>query len=187
MKHIAIFASGKGSNARAIINYFQNHASVKVALIVTNNPEAEVVKIAHSQKIISAVVSKKFLNDEKEMPRLLDAQKIDFIVLAGFLQLVPSYLLNRYSQRMVNIHPALLPKFGGQGMYGIKVHEAVLAAGEKETGITIHYVNEKYDQGEIILQKKLKIAPGDTPQTLSPKVLALEHKWYPKTIEKLLV
>lgn len=186
MKQIAIFASGNGSNAAAIIEYFKTHAQVKVALVVTNNPDAGVIKIAHSNKIISAIVSKHALNDAEVLGRLLTALNIDMIVLAGFLQLVPGYLLQRYPERIVNIHPALLPKHGGKGMYGIKVHQAVLTANDTETGITIHFVNEHYDEGEIILQKTIAIDAADTPETIAHKVQQLEHEWYPKTIEKLL-
>jgi phosphoribosylglycinamide formyltransferase-1 len=187
VKHIAIFASGKGTNAQSIIEHFKDHPAIKVALVVTNNPQAGVIKIAHSHKIISAIVSKEFLNDEDKMLRLLKAQNIELIVLAGFLQLVPGFLLQHYPKRVINIHPALLPKHGGKGMYGLKVHEAVVANKEAETGITIHYVNEHYDEGEVLFQQKINIAPFDTPETLSEKVLALEHQWYPKTIEKLLI
>ncbi|MDB5284677.1 MAG: purN [Bacteroidota bacterium] len=187
MKQIAIFASGKGTNAESIIEYFRDHASIKVALIVTNNPAAGVIKIAHSNKIISAIVSKEALNDAEVTGRVLNALNIDMIVLAGFLQLIPQFLLQKYPGKIVNIHPALLPKFGGKGMYGLKVHEAVLTAKEKETGITVHYVNEHYDEGEVILQKTVSIKPSDNPESLSAKVLSLEHEWYPKTIEKLLI
>lgn len=186
MKNIAIFASGKGSNAQAIINYFKNHPSVKVALVVTNNPAAGVIKIAHENKIISAIVSKETLNNEQVMTPLLKAVDTDFIVLAGFLQKVPGFLISKYPNKIINIHPALLPKFGGSGMYGIKVHQAVVAAGEPQSGISIHYVNEHYDEGKIIAQKTVELHAGDTAETLAERVLALEHEWYPKTIEQLL-
>ncbi len=187
MKHIAIFASGNGSNTEAIIGYFKGHPSVNVALVVTNNPEAGVIKIAHSNKIISAIVSKNALNDPEILGRLIAALNIDMIVLAGFLQLIPAYLLERFPQRIINIHPALLPKYGGKGMYGIKVHEAVLSQGDAETGITIHFVNENYDEGEVILQKATTIDKSDTPETIALKVQVLEHEWFPRTIEKLLL
>jgi len=186
MKHIAIFASGNGSNAQAIINYFTNHPSIKVGLVITNNPTAGVIQVAHQNKIISAIVSKKALNDEQQMMALLNAQNISFIALAGFLQMVPPFLLKKFPKAVVNIHPAMLPKHGGKGMYGIKVHEAVVAAADTETGITIHYVNEHYDEGEVILQKPVPVSPADTPEQLAAKVLDLEHQWYPKTIEALL-
>lgn len=186
MKNIAIFASGKGSNAEAIINYFQNHSSIQVALVITNKPDAGVIKIAHNHKIISAIISKNFLADEQRMSKLLNALNIDLIVLAGFLQMVPPFLLKKFPNKIVNIHPALLPKHGGKGMYGKKVHEAVLAAKEPETGVTIHYINERYDEGEIILQKKIAVAKDDTIENLSEKIQQLEHEWFAKTIENLL-
>jgi phosphoribosylglycinamide formyltransferase-1 len=187
MKHLAIFASGNGTNAEAIIEYFKLHPSIKVALVVTNNPEAGVIKIAHRNKIISAIISKNAMHDPEIMGRLLTALNIDMIVLAGFLQLVPEYLLQSFPQRIINVHPALLPKHGGKGMYGIKVHEAVLANHDTETGITIHFVNEHYDEGEVILQKNIGVVAGDTLETIARKVQQLEHEWLPKTIEKLLL
>ena len=186
MKHIAIFASGAGTNAQAIIGYFQNHPTIQVSLIVTNNPAAGVIKIAHSHKIISAIVTKEALDNEELMTKLLGALNIELIVLAGFLQLIPGFLLQKFPKRIINIHPALLPKFGGKGMYGMKVHEAVLAAGETETGITIHYVNEHYDEGEIITRQKVKIEPNDTAELLSKKIQSLEHTSFPKVIESIL-
>jgi phosphoribosylglycinamide formyltransferase-1 len=187
MKHIAIFASGSGTNTEAIIEYFEAHATIKVGLVVTNNPEAGVIKIAHSNKIISAIVSKEALNDPEILGRLLIALNIEMVVLAGFLQLIPEYILQRYPQRIINIHPALLPKHGGKGMYGSKVHQAVLAAGDTQTGITIHFVNEHYDEGEVILQKTTPVGAADTVESIARKVQLLEHEWFPKTIEELLV
>ncbi|HLP21862.1 MAG TPA: phosphoribosylglycinamide formyltransferase [Chitinophagales bacterium] len=186
MQHIAIFASGKGSNAQAIIEYFNNHPTIKVALVVTNNPDAGVIKIAHQHKIISAIVGKNFMGNEENMNKLLGALNIDLLVLAGYLQLIPGFLIKKFENRIINIHPALLPKHGGKGMYGKKVHEAVLQARDAETGITIHYVNEKYDEGEAILQKSVSIDSTDNAEAVAAKVLQLEHEWYPKTIEKLL-
>jgi len=186
MIHIAIFASGKGSNAQAIIEYFANHPVIRVALVVSNNPTAGVVQIAHRHKIISAIVNNTTLNNKDVMERLLNSQGIEFIALAGFLQMVPQFLLEKFPNKIVNIHPALLPKHGGKGMYGAKVHNAVLAAGDSETGMTIHYVNEKYDEGEVILQKSVAVQAGQTAEQLAQQVNALEHEWYPKTIEKLL-
>lgn len=186
MKNIAIFASGAGTNAEAIIRHFKNHKDVRVALIVTNNPSAGVLQVAANHKIVSAIVNEKGLQNEKLVKGMLAAQQIEFIVLAGFLKMIPAYLLEMYPGRMINIHPALLPSYGGKGMYGMKVHQAVISRGEKESGITIHYVNERYDEGEIILQKKLDVAPAETPESLASKIHELEHEWYPKTIEKLL-
>ena len=173
MKNIAIFASGKGSNTQAIIEYFKNHASVKVALVVTDNPAAGVINVAHGNKIISAIISKKALNDEAVMNKLLNTVNIEMIVLAGFLQLIPDFLIRKFPKRIINIHPALLPDYGGKGMYGMKVHEAVLTGKATESGITIHYTNEKYDEGEIIMQKKISIEATDTPETLSKKFISL--------------
>jgi phosphoribosylglycinamide formyltransferase-1 len=186
LKSIAIFASGKGSNAQAIIEYFRNHATIQVALVVSNNPEAQVIKMAHGNKIISAIVTKEAFEKKDLMEKLLNALNIEMIALAGFLQLIPGFLLQKFPNKIVNIHPALLPKYGGKGMYGTKVHEAVLAAKDKETGITIHFVNEKYDEGEIILQKRIPVESSDNAETLSKKIQLLEHEWYPKTIETLL-
>ncbi len=186
MKNLAIFASGNGSNAEAIIEYFKDRSNVKVVLVLTGNPRAGVLKIAHQHKVISTIVSKDALQNEEVMNKLLGALNVDFIALAGFLQMVPAYLLKKFPNRIVNIHPALLPKFGGAGMYGLKVHEAVLAAGETETGMSIHYVNERYDEGEIILQKKVAISASETPEQIAEKVKELEHEWYPKVIAGLL-
>lgn len=187
MQNIAIFASGKGSNAKAIIDYFNGHPAVKVALVVTNNPEAGVIKIAHQQKIISAIISKDFLSNKESMNKLMDALNIKLVVLAGFLQLVPDFLIKKYPKRIINIHPALLPKHGGKGMFGARVHEAVIKSKDAESGITIHYVNEKYDDGEVILQKALPLEPVESIESLAAKIQTLEHEWYPKTIEQLLI
>lgn len=186
MKNIAIFASGAGSNAQAIINYFEGHPTIKVGLVITNNPSAGVIQIAHEHKIISAILSKDAMNTEQTVMALLNAQNIHFIALAGYLQMVPQFILAKFPKKIVNIHPALLPKHGGKGMYGLKVHQAVVAAKDAETGITIHYVNEHYDEGEVIAQKSLSVEPNETAEALAARVLALEHEWYPKTIESLL-
>lgn len=186
MKNIAIFASGRGSNAEAIIRYFKEHPAIKVALIVTNNPEAGVLKIAAANNIVSAIVSNKGLEDEKIMNALMDCFDIQFIVLAGFLKMMPGFLLHRFPKKIINIHPALLPAFGGKGMYGMRVHEAVIANKAAKTGITIHFVNDKYDDGEVILQQEVALQPTDNPESIAARVQRLEHEWYPKTIEKLL-
>lgn len=186
VKAIAIFASGEGTNARVIIEHFKNHPDIRVALVLTNNPSAGVIKLAQSNKIISAIVSKHFFQQQQSIESILNALNIELIVLAGFLQLVPAYLIQKFPNRIINIHPALLPKFGGKGMYGKKVHEAVLAANESETGITVHYVNEVYDEGEIILQAKTPVTLQDTPSSLAEKVQQLEHKFYVKAITQVL-
>jgi len=186
MHHIAIFASGAGSNAQAIINYFKNHPSIRIALIVSNKPQAGVLAIAERENIPSIIIEKeKFFRGDAYLPELKKAT-IDFIVLAGFLWKVPEKLIEAYRNAIVNIHPALLPKYGGKGMYGEKVHETVIANKEKESGITIHYVDEHYDNGDVILQSKCPVMEDDTPNTLAQRVHVLEHANYPKTIEKIL-
>jgi phosphoribosylglycinamide formyltransferase-1 len=186
MKHIAIFASGNGSNAQVIINHFKEHPHIKVSLVLTNNPSAGVLKIAQQEKIISAILSKEAFQDEANVSKILKALQIDYIILAGFLQKVPDFVVQQYKNKIVNIHPALLPKYGGKGMYGQKVHEAVIADKATQTGITIHLVNEKYDDGTIILQKEIAIDANDTPKTIGEKVQQLEHAWYSQAIESLI-
>jgi phosphoribosylglycinamide formyltransferase 1 len=181
---LAIFASGSGTNAEAIFNYFQNHPSIKVELLLTNNPTASVLDKAKKFGVKSVVFSKSQFNESNEVVEQLQAHQITHIVLAGFLLLIPKNMIATYPNRIINIHPALLPKFGGKGMYGIKVHEAVKLAGEKETGITIHEVNEKYDEGKIVLQASCKILSSDTAQQIAQKVQALEHENYPTVIEQ---
>jgi len=185
-KHIAIFASGRGSNAQAIIDYFKENATIKVALIVTNNKTAGVIQIAKDNRIPFDIISPPELKVEEEILDLLEVYQIDLIVLAGFLLLVPAYLINAYPNKIINIHPALLPKYGGKGMYGMKVHEAVIANKETETGITIHYVNEKYDEGEYIAQFRCHVEPSDSAESIASKIHQLEHEHYPKVIEKIL-
>jgi phosphoribosylglycinamide formyltransferase-1 len=184
-KHIVIFASGKGSNAQAIIDHFKGNDTIKVALIVTNNKDAGIVQIAKENRIPFDIVSPKELKDE-EMLDMLDVYEIDLIVLAGFLLLIPTFLVKAYPNKIINIHPALLPKYGGKGMYGAKVHETVLANKETESGITIHYVNEHYDEGAYIAQYRCHVEPADSVETLAKRVHLLEYEHYPKEIEKLL-
>jgi phosphoribosylglycinamide formyltransferase-1 len=184
-KHIAIFASGRGSNAQAIIDRFKGNDTIKVALIVTNKKDAGVIQIAKENRIPFDIVSPTELKDE-EILDMLEVYEIDMIVLAGFLLLVPAFLVKAYPNKIINIHPALLPKYGGKGMYGNHVHEAVLANKETETGITIHDVNEKYDEGEYIAQFRCHVEPDDNIETLAAKVHQLEHEHYPKVIETLL-
>ena len=182
---IAIFASGTGSNAQKIIDYFRDSSSIKVALVVCNKTGAGVLEIAGKENIPSILIEKeKFFRGDGYI-RELREKKIDLIVLAGFLWKIPAPLLNAYPKRIINIHPALLPQFGGKGMYGSNVHEAVLSAKEKESGITIHYVDEHYDNGDIILQVKCPVLEGDTPETLAHRIHVLEHANYPVVIEEL--
>jgi len=184
--HIAIFASGAGSNARKIIEYFENKGlRIKVSLIVCNVPGAGVLEIAEEKGIPSLMINKSDFAANGYVESLKNAG-IDFIVLAGFLWKVPEVLVRAYPKAIINIHPALLPKYGGKGMYGARVHEAVIAAGEKESGITIHWVNENYDEGAIIFQAKCSIDANDTADTLANKIHALEHAHFATTIEKLL-
>ena len=187
--HIAIFASGAGSNARKIIEYFEGGglaaARIKVSLIVCNVPGAGVLEIAKEKGIPTLMINKAEFTATGYVESLHNAE-IQFIVLAGFLWKVPEVLVRAYPKGIINIHPALLPKYGGKGMYGSRVHEAVIAAGEKESGITIHWVNENYDEGGIIYQATCDITPSDTPETLANKIHALEHAHFAPTIERVL-
>jgi formyltetrahydrofolate-dependent phosphoribosylglycinamide formyltransferase len=183
---LAIFASGAGSNAQQIINHFQN-TPIQVALIVCNKPEAGVIAIAQKEGIPLLQIEKEpFFRGDAYLPRLQEAG-ISMIILAGFLWKVPEVLIHAFPRRIINIHPALLPKYGGKGMYGAKVHGAVIEGGEKETGITIHYVDEHYDNGDIIFQATCPVEPGDTPGTLAQRVHALEHQHFPAVIERLIM
>lgn len=183
--HIAVFASGNGSNARAIIEYFKEHETVQLALIVSNKPDAGVLSIAEEYLIPSMVVNKTAFQ-RPDFADTLKEQGITFIALAGFLWLVPPALIQAFPNRMVNIHPSLLPKFGGKGMYGHKVHKAVLAAGEQETGISIHYVNEQFDEGKVIAQYHCPVHKDDTTEQLQKRVQQLEHRYFPGVIDHLL-
>ena len=184
--HIAIFASGAGSNARKIIEYFENKGlRIKVSLIVCNVPNAGVLEIAKEKGIPSLIINKSDFTATGYVESLQNAD-INFIVLAGFLWKVPEVLVRAYPKAIINIHPALLPNYGGKGMYGARVHEAVIAAKEKESGITIHWVNEHYDEGAIIFQAKCPIDATDTAASLANKIHALEHAHFAPTIEKLL-
>ncbi|HOW20585.1 MAG TPA: phosphoribosylglycinamide formyltransferase [Tenuifilaceae bacterium] len=185
MSNIAIFASGSGTNAENIIRYFCNHPLIRVTLVATNNPNAYVIGRAKMLAVPVVVFSLEELRNGVLL-NLLKLNSIDLIVLAGFIKLVPEQVINAFPGRIVNIHPALLPAYGGKGMYGNKVHEAVLANGERESGITIHYVNNRYDEGDIIFQAKCEVNPSDTPDTLAQKVHALEYQHYPRVIESLL-
>lgn len=186
MKKIAIFASGEGTNAERIIRYFAERKTAEVALVITNKMQAGVLKRA-SRLGIPAVVITAAEFAEGEALRVLRSHDIDFIVLAGFLLKVPEDILHDYPHRIVNIHPALLPKFGGKGMYGEHVHRAVINAGEVESGITIHYINEQYDEGSIIFQASCPVLPEDTADTLAQRVHELEYAHYPEVIERIVL
>lgn len=185
MIKIAIFASGSGSNAEKITQYFNGMPEIGVSLILSNNPNAYVLERAKMLDIESVTFSREELKSSKVL-EVLQQHQIDFIVLAGFLLLVPENLVEAYPNRIVNIHPALLPKHGGKGMYGDKVHEAVKSSRDLETGITIHYVNNRYDEGELIFQAKCAVTESDTPKTVADKVHALEYQHYPHVIETVI-
>jgi len=185
MLNIAVFASGSGSNAENIINYFKDNNTILIKLIVSNNPNAYVHQRAQKAGIESITFPKADFDNPVRILDCLKKYHIDFIVLAGFLLKIPQSIINAYPDRIINIHPALLPKYGGKGMYGDKVHKAVVSAGEQETGITIHYVNENYDEGNIIFQAKCTIDSEDTFETVAEKVHQLEYKYFPEVIDKL--
>ncbi|MCC8408738.1 phosphoribosylglycinamide formyltransferase [Mucilaginibacter sp. UR6-1] len=185
-KRIAIFASGSGSNAQKIMEHFKRHSDAEVAIILTNNPQAYVLQRADNFEIPSHVFNRQEFYETDDVIRLLKNLNIDIIVLAGFLWLVPQSLLKAFPNKIINLHPALLPKYGGKGMYGDNVHKAILAAGEEESGITIHFVNEQFDEGEVIHQSRFKIEPGDTLEIVKFKGQQLEHHHFPRVVENLL-
>ncbi|WP_294616611.1 phosphoribosylglycinamide formyltransferase [uncultured Bacteroides sp.] len=185
-ENIAIFASGNGTNAENIIRHFRNSALADVTLVLTDRENAFVLERVRSLNVPFACINKAEWTDGTVVLSLLQDRRIGFIVLAGFLAHVPDCILHAYPNKIINIHPSLLPKFGGRGMYGNRVHEAVVASGETETGITIHYLNERFDEGEIIVQHKCPVLPQDTADDVAKKVHALEYEYYPKTIESLL-
>lgn len=183
---IAIFASGSGSNAQRIIEYFSSNGEAQVSAIYCNNPLAFVLERAKQFGIPDVVFNRDSFYNSLKILEDLKNREIDWVVLAGFLWLIPQSILEAFPGRIINIHPALLPEYGGKGMYGFKVHEAVIAAGEKQSGITIHFVNEHYDKGDIIFQATCPIIPNDSPEKLAQKIHALEHEHYPQVISKLI-
>ena len=187
IKQLAIFASGQGSNAAKIIAYFKNHAYIKISLIVTNNQHSKVIELAQQNGIPFYITIKENFFSANSIVSILEYHGINFIVLAGFLWKIPSKLIHSYQNKIFNVHPALLPKFGGKGMYGRHVHQAVIMAKEKESGITIHYVNEELDKGDIIFQIKYDVEFNETPESLSLKVRELEHAHYSKIIEQCII
>ncbi len=186
MTRLAIFASGSGTNAEKIVRHFESIGDIEVMLIVCNKVGAGVLDVAQRHGIPAMIIDRDFFYSSNQLLFELNQQGIDFIILAGFLWLVPLYLIDSYPKKIINIHPALLPKFGGKGMYGMHVHEAVKAAGEVETGITIHFVNEKYDDGSIIFQASCPVSPHDTPEEIRSKVLELEHMHFPVIVENIV-
>lgn len=185
-KNIAIFASGSGSNTENIIRYFRKSEAIQVSLVLSNRSDAYVLERAHRLGVPCNVFPKEDWMAGDEILAVLQEYHIDFVVLAGFLVRVPDLLLHAYPNKIINIHPALLPKFGGKGMYGDRVHEAVVAAGEKESGITIHYINERYDEGNIVFQTACPVLPTDSPEDVAKKVHALEYEHFPRVIERVL-
>ncbi len=182
MPRLALFASGSGSNAEKIVDYFRGHPTVSVDLILCNNPQAGV--IARAERLgVPLVLFDRAQFRSGEVLEILRKHDIEYLVLAGFLWLVPSAYVEAYPDRILNLHPALLPKFGGKGMYGHHVHEAVVAAGETESGITIHVVNERYDEGAVVFQASFPVEPTDTPEDVARKGQVLEHAHFPKVIE----
>jgi phosphoribosylglycinamide formyltransferase-1 len=185
-KRIAIFASGSGSNAQKLMEHFKRSNDIEISLVLTNNADAYVLQRADNFEIPSHIFDKHEFYKTEQVIDLLKNLDIDFIVLAGFLWLIPQNLIAAYPGRVINIHPAILPKFGGKGMYGDHVHNAVMAAGETEGGITIHYVDENYDEGEYIYQARYKIDKGDNLEMIKFKGQQLEHLHYPKVVESLV-
>ena len=187
MKKIAIFASGNGTNVQRIAEYFSDKKNINISIILSNKKDAYVLQRAENLDIPSYIFNRYELYKTDIVLKKLKKNKIDLIVLAGFLWLVPDNILKEYNRRIINIHPALLPKYGGKGMYGAKVHEAIIEANDPETGISIHYVNEKYDEGEIIFQAKIPVEKNDTPDSIAQKVHQLEYEHFPRVIEEILM
>jgi phosphoribosylglycinamide formyltransferase-1 len=187
MKNIAVFASGSGSNAENLIRYFnlsQVQKSIRVGLVLTNRSDALVLERAARLKVASFITHKTlFYSDPASTLKLLADNRIDYIVLAGFLWLIPPYLIEAYPNRIINIHPALLPAYGGKGMYGMQVHRAVIANGEQESGITIHIVDEQYDHGSVLFQARCRVDLGETPESLAQKIHLLEQAHFPQVVE----
>lgn len=186
-KRIAIFASGGGTNAEKILMYFNHHATIEVVLLLSNNPSAFALTRAAKYNVPARTFTKEIFQQSTTVLDWLREKEVTHIVLAGFLWLVPAYLTQNFPGKIMNIHPALLPKFGGKGMYGMRVHEAVKLAGESQTGITIHLVDEKYDEGKIVFQASCPVLPTDTPEQIAERVHALEYAHYPKVIEQWIM
>ncbi|WP_276497617.1 phosphoribosylglycinamide formyltransferase [Pontibacter litorisediminis] len=186
-KNIVIFASGSGSNAQRLLEHFEHHPAIRVAALFSNNPKAYALQRAETFRVPAFLFTRDAFYNTDQVLEQVQEFKPDLIVLAGFLWLVPQNLLRAFPNRIINIHPALLPKYGGKGMHGSHVHAAVIQAQEPESGITIHYINEEYDKGEFILQERCPVQPTDTPEELAARVLQLEHKHLPEVVERLLL
>lgn len=185
MVRIAILASGSGTNAQRLMEHFKDHPLAEVALVASDQPDAYVLQRAWDMGVMSYRFNGAQLKDGTLLNEL-QGQRIGLIVLAGFMRLIPAAIVAAYPQRILNIHPALLPKYGGKGMYGMHVHRAVIAAGERESGITIHYVNERYDEGEHLFQATCPVLPDDSPESLAERIHTLEHEHYPQVVERVL-
>lgn len=186
MSNIAVFASGSGTNAQNLINYFSTKKNSKVVIVLSNKPDAFVLERARKLSVRTEIFDRKDFYDSDRVIEILRENQIDFIVLAGFLWLVPPVLTNLYAGRIVNIHPALLPNYGGKGMYGSRVHKAVIDNGDEESGITIHFVNDVYDAGDIIFQAKCPVNSDDTPESLAQKIHRLEYEYFPRVVEGVI-
>jgi phosphoribosylglycinamide formyltransferase-1 len=184
---IAIFASGSGTNAEEIFKRFQQHATIQVVTLLSNNAQAFALERAKKYGVPTLIFDRKQFKETQVVLEWLQKNEVTHVVLAGFMWLVPDYLVKAFPGKIINIHPALLPKFGGKGMFGMHVHEAVKAAAEKETGITIHEVNEHYDEGQIVFQATCEVGPSDSPEQIAQKVHALEYAHYPRVIETWIV
>ncbi len=186
MKNIALFASGNGTNVQQIAEYFKENKTILVSCVVVNRKKIFVIERAKKLGLECFYFNREDFYSSDKVLNLLKQRNIDYIILAGFLWLIPQNILSAYQQKIINIHPALLPKYGGKGMFGHNVHEAVIKNHEKESGITIHYVNQEYDKGDIIFQTKCKLTPEDTPDTLAEKIHLLEKEYFPQIIERVI-
>lgn len=186
IKNIAILASGNGSNAENVIRYFRVNKAINVVLVITNNPQAGVVQRANKLNVPCKVINNTMMGDSIQLIALLENYKVDFIILAGFLKKIPDTVIQQYENKIINIHPSLLPKYGGKGMYGINVHKAVIKNLETISGITVHLVNENYDEGKILDQFKIDVKPGTDPEVLQREIQKLEKEHFPSSIERYI-
>ncbi len=187
MHHIAVFSSGTGTNCENLIRSFNNSEKIKISVVITNNPFAGVIERANRLGVDCYINLFKSEQDFETLLNILKKYKVSWIILAGFIKMIPKSIIEKFTARIINIHPALLPKFGGKGMYGNNVHKTVIEAKEKESGITIHIVNEKYDEGEIIAQYKCEVLSDDTPETLANRIHILEYKYFPSAVENFIL
>ena len=187
VKRLALFASGTGSNAKKIISYFTGHESIEVALLISNKPRARALTVAREHGVPTFVIDRPVFYQSTDLLQTLGEYEVDWLVLAGFLWLIPPYLVEAYPDRIINIHPALLPAYGGKGMYVMHVHRAVHEAGDEKSGMTIHLVNERYDEGAVLFQAECAVEPTDTPEDIARKVQQLEHEYFASVIEKTVL